>query len=164
MADNNPESVCGNICNASHPRPGDFPRRLLVLECGCGAFFQAYWQHPNRRISSKHCARPLIGEVAGKPSSRELGSPKRSSTLIPSSMIKRIIFVHLSIVFDNQGINTAAWLHRVSRIIEYQMGFIIIWSRRGGGIDSRDRRLMFDEMSPTPTTKSQSMQQFQTSI
>jgi hypothetical protein len=35
----------------------------------------------------------LIGEAAGKPSSRELGSPKRSSTLIPSSMIKGIINV-----------------------------------------------------------------------
>jgi hypothetical protein len=118
--------------------------------------FQAYWQHPNRRISSRHCARPLIGEAADMPSSRELGSPKRSSILIPSSMINGIIFCRITQVCFDRRINIAAWLHRIGPLN-------IRWALLLFGQDGIPETRMFEGNLTTTNSDIKSMQQFQIS-
>ena len=49
-----------------------------------------YWQHPNDRISSNRWAKPLVGGE-DNPSSKEVDSPNKSSTLMPWSMINGIL-------------------------------------------------------------------------
>lgn len=70
-------------------------------------------------------------------------------------MINGIIFCRITQVCFDQRINITAWLHRVPRTIEYQMGFIIIWSRRG-----IPETRMFKGNLRTTTSDIKSMQRF----
>lgn len=90
VTDADPQAVLGDVCDASQPRPGDLPTTGSVsraLPQGDGT----YWQQPRRRISSSRWARPLVAGADDRPSSREVGSPKRSSTSMPSSMIRGML-------------------------------------------------------------------------
>lgn len=82
----------GYICNGALSGPGDFPRSSVGLSRPHPNVESTYWQQPRDRNSSSRWARPLVEVVVGSPSSKEAGSPNKSSTLIPSSIIIGIIY------------------------------------------------------------------------